>query len=595
MQPRQYQLENVEALWNYFREKSGNPLCALPTGTGKSVVIALFLQSIFYYYANQKVMILTHVKELIRQNYQKLMTWWPAAPAGVYSAGLNKRDIYHPIIFGGINSVYKIWPAFGKVDLLIVDECDLISPTEDSMYQAFIEGLRSINPALKVIGFTATPWRSGQGMIVGSDKVFTDMCFDITDIQSFNRLISEGFLARLVPKKTELMLDTEGVHIRGGDFIETELALLVDREPITRAAIEETLRLGGDRKKWLLFCSGIDHTENVSEMLNQYGIPCAAIHSKNKNRDKALEDLHTGKLRAVTNNNILTTGYDEPGIDLIVVLRATLSSRLWVQMLGRGTRPFPEKNDCLVLDFARNTPRLGAINDPLIPKKKGMKGGEAPVKLCEACDTYNHASVRVCEYCGTPFPEPKSKLKTSAGTDELVKADLPITEEYKIDYINYSKHEKQGSKPMVRVAYYSGYLRFDEFVCFEHEWNRGGSGARRWWKDRTDQTYPSSTAEALELLQNIRPATHIRVWVNKKPYKEILAHCFDGHGFGKQEIASAPYIEVQQSAPPKEPKPKQPKPSQVDQIIEAFGAANGVQRTPLPPAAFDIEDDDIPF
>lgn len=566
--PRYYQEEAVGALYSFFQSHSGNPIIAMPTGTGKSVVIAMFLESIFRYYPNQKIIVLTHVKELIEQNYQKLLQLWPAAPAGVNSAALNKREVHQRIIFAGIASVYKTASVFGKVDLLIVDECHLLSPNDETMYQAFIADLLRINPNLKVIGLTATPWRLGQGHIIDKERgsIFTDMAYDLTGLDAFNKLIAEGYLSPLIPKRTQALLDVDGVHMRGGEFIPSELQKAVDKDEVTEAALREVLECAGDRKHWLIFASGVEHTKNVTAMLNAMGVSAVAVHSKMKDseRDEALLAHKQGRYRAVVNNNILTTGYDFPGIDLIVVLRPTASPVLWVQMLGRGTRPVyadgydlmtvegrlaaieaGPKQNCLVLDFANNSKRLGPINDPVLPRKKGEKKGEAPVKLCEQCATWNHASARYCIGCGHEF-KMVTKISMSASTNELIKGETPVVEVFRVDHITYSLHQKMGAPDMVKVSYYCGLRMFTDYVCVEHD-KFAGRKARQWWAQRTSSPMPATTAEALEVAATLKPATDLRVWINKK-YPEILAYCFDGTGFGTRE-ATGPGPEVQTSIP----------------------------------------------
>lgn len=557
LQPRSYQAECVSAIYKYFQSNSGNPVCALPTGTGKSVIIAMFLESVFKCYPNQRILVLTHVKELIEQNHAKLMTIWPQAPAGINSAGLNQRDWNRPIIFAGIGSVAKKWHQFGHIDLIIIDEAHLVSPNDETMYQVLISGLRTVNPYLKVIGFTATPWRLGHGKLTdphekkGEGEVaplFTDICFDITGMQAFNRLIAEGFLAPVVPRNTGTLLKTDGVHMRGGEFIQKELQNAVNRDDITAAALREAMELGSDRNHWLVFASGVEHAIDVNDMLNSFGVPSVVIHSKMSDgeRDQAILDYKAGKYRAAVNNNVLTTGFDFPAIDLILMLRPTASPVLWVQMLGRGTRPSPGtgKENCLVLDFAGNTRRLGPINDPVIPRRKGKKQGEAPVRLCGSCATWNHASARHCDHCGTEFPV-QVKLKQEASTQELIKGDMPVVEVFKIDHMTYISHAKADRPPMMKVTYYCGFKMFQEFVCVEHE-NFAGRKAREWWRSRSDRNVPKTTQQALEEAETLKTPTHIRVWTNKK-YPEILAFCFDGTAFGVEEppeVLESPTVET---------------------------------------------------
>lgn len=554
MQLRSYQQEAVDSLWRYFETKFGNPVIAMPTGTGKSVVIAGFLESIYRQFPMQKVLVLTHVKELIVQNHAKLMAMWPSAPAGIFSAGLKSKDAYNKITFAGIASIAKKAELFGCVHLIVIDEAHLVSPDEETMYRCLIAALTIVNPYLKVIGLTATPWRLGQGRIT-DDGIFTDICFDITSMAAFNRLIQEGYLAPLIPKKTELLLDITGVHKVGGEFKANELQFAVDKDAITYAALTETLQLASDRKHWLIFASGIDHANNISSMLNTMGIDCCAVHSKmsGKQRDDNIAAFLNGSVRAIASNGVLTTGFDSPWIDLIVMLRPTSSTVLWVQMLGRGTRPFDgfvdnvyveePKTNTLVLDFAGNTARLGPINDPVIPRKKGDKVGEAPIRICDCCQMYNHASARFCG--GQPYPTAEgcghaftftTKLHKGASTNELIKNDIPVVEEFFVDSITYAVHHKVGKPPSLKVTYFCNLRRFPEYIHFELPgW--GERKAKEWWGlrvfgEHTNIPCPVTTASALEWAPKaLKVPTRLKVWTNK-PYPEIMSVSFNPDRMG---------------------------------------------------------------
>ena len=194
MKLRDYQIEAKASIFNYFADHVGNPIVAMPCATGKSVVIGSFIYDAFCYFPGTRVMMLTHVKELIEQNLDKLLKMWPTAPAGVYSAGMKRKESHFPITFGGVQTVAKASPdRFGRVDLLLVDECHLLSNSDTTMYQQIIKGLREINPALKVVGFTATDYRLGWGKLSEGGGLFTDVCFDITGLEAFNRLVAEGY------------------------------------------------------------------------------------------------------------------------------------------------------------------------------------------------------------------------------------------------------------------------------------------------------------------------------------------------------------------------------------------------------------------
>lgn len=573
MIPRDYQWEAVVSIWKYFESgKTGNPLVVMPTGTGKSGVIAFFMRSVLEYYPTQKIMLLTHVKELIEQDYKTLLRVWDVAPAGIFSSGLNKKDVYHPLIFAGIASVNKKAAQFGKVDLIIIDEAHLVSPNDNTMYQKFIAELKKVNPYLRVIGLTATPYRLKQGLLTeGDNALFTDICIDLSSFKRYNDFVAKGYLCRLITKKTQLELDVDNVGTQGGEFIQKQLQSAVDKVWVTEQALRETMEVASDRHSWLIFTTGVEHCVHVAEMLTTMGVSCAYVHGAmpEAERDQVLIDFKLGKFRALVNANVLTTGYDNPNIDLLVILRPSKSPGLWVQILGRGTRACyadgfdlsttegrlaaiaaSHKRDCLVLDFGGNTKRLGPINDPLIPSlyKKG-KSSPFPTKECDTpgCNTLSHSSARFCEGCGAEF-QFKVGITIEASTADIVKDDLPITEEFVVDQINYSSQVSMAKGlNMMKVTYYSGLARFTDLVCFEHT-GFARTKAEKWWKARTDLPVPNTVEEALAVVNSVEVATSIRVWTNKK-YPEILAYCYDGSHFGKREKGSTS-VEVDYAGPP---------------------------------------------
>lgn len=544
IEPYDFQKAAIESIFTYFtKNKTGNPLIAMPTGTGKSVVIAAFLYEVMSKYPGQRIMVLTHRKELIEQDYLELMGMWPTAPAGIYSAGLNRKDIHHPIVFCGIGSVYKKAPAFGKIDLVLIDEAHLVSPRQETMYQAFLTDLTKANSYLRVIGLSATYWRLGHGLLT-ENHIFTDICFNMTDIKSFNWLLDQGYLSPLIPLRTNLQIDISGVGIQAGEYKLKELQDAVDKEEITYRALEEIVETHEDRKHWLLFTTGIEHTEHVAGMLNDvFSIPTVAIHSKlsNEERDTRIRDYKAGKYVCAVNNNVLTTGFNFKPIDLIGVLRHTQSSALWVQILGRGTRTAEGKRNCLVYDFADNTGRLGPINDPVIPPAPGSKKktGTAPVKVCPNCNTYNHSSVRACIVCNYEFPQ-NVGFTDRASTKELIKRteDAPEIMEFVVKHITYNIHHKLDRSDSLKVTYYCGIgvAIFTEYMGF------GATGfvlrkAQRWWLARVKNStveqptgsgypYPVTAQEALTNIKLTAEPQMIKVWVNKK-YPEIVSYKFN--------------------------------------------------------------------
>jgi DNA repair protein RadD len=531
MQPRWYQTAGVEALWDYFRTKDGNPVLAYPTGTGKSVVIALIVEKALKEFPRTRIVKLTHVKELIQQNFDKLMEVWPLAPAGICSAGLGRRDVSYPVTYAGIGTVAKRPEVFGHIDLVIIDEAHRLSPKENTGYRKFIAALLQVNPHLRVIGLTATPYRLGQGSLT-DDGLFTDVCYDLTGYEAFNRLLAEGYLCPLVPRRPNREIDVSSVRITAGDFNEHDLQLASDREEITRHAVDEIMAQGSDRGHWLIFTSGVEHANHVAAEIRGRGVSVTCIHSKltKEERDEGIAGWKSGKYRCAVNNDVLSTGIDFPGIDLIGMLRATTSPSKWVQMLGRGTRPCPGKTNCLVLDFAGNTRRLGTIDDPRIPVKKGKAGkGEAPCKCCPKCDTWNHASVRFCTCCGQAFP-PKVKFKERSSDLELMSSAEPVVEVFDVTEVTYQVHVSRFDRskpPSLKVTYFCGIRAFSQWVCFEHT-GLALHKAHDWWRERVgDEDIPATVEAARKRIDEARVPTQLRVWVNTK-YPEILAVGFEG-------------------------------------------------------------------
>jgi DNA repair protein RadD len=508
----------MDSLWNYFQSgNTGNPVLCWPTGTGKSIVPAIFIRDVMKIWPTQRFLMMTHVKELIEQNLEVLQTAWPTAPVGVYSAGLKRKENSFPVIFGGIQSMYRDAASFGHRDVAFVDEAHLVNQDEASMYQKFFSVMKAINPYIKIIGMSATPWRMGQGWITHGG-LFTDIVHDLTGMEAFNRLIAEGFLSPLIPKRTDTQLDISNVGIAKGEFIATQLQGAVDKQEITHKALRELVDAAHDRRSWLIFASGIEHADHIAEMLQSFGIECVSVHSKkpSEDNDVAIKAFKNFEIRAIVNYGKLTTGFNHPWIDCIGMLRPTLSVPLWVQMLGRGTRPADGKQNCLVLDFAKNTPRLGPINDPVIPRKKGEKQGDAPVKICNSCGAYNHASARFCCNCGEEF-EFKIKIFAKASGDELIRGDFPQIEDFDVQYTTYAPHKSKrnpNSPPMMKVTYFTGLRSFSEYVCFEHK-GYAMHKAHDWWKRRHKSEPPKTVAEALALQTQLRNPIKVKVWVNR--------------------------------------------------------------------------------
>jgi DNA repair protein RadD len=522
---RPYQRAAIEALYDYFAASVGNPLIVMPTGTGKSVVIAGFTREAIDAYGDTRVLILTHVKELIQQNFIALLRAWPEAPAGIYSAGLSRRDIHAQILFAGIQSIHRHARQVQRCDLVLIDEAHLLGRGDSGMYRSFLAQLNEINAGLlKVVGFTATPYRLDSGMLhEGKDRLFTDIAFQVPVLD----MIQQGYLCPVVPKQTTTQLDVGGVGTRGGEFIAKDLEAAVDRDEVTRAAVAEIVQHGEGRGSWLVFCSGVAHARHVRDAIREHGVSCETVtgDTPGPERDAILAAFKAGRLRCVTNANVLTTGFDAPGVDLIALLRPTKSVGLYVQMVGRGTRLAEGKDDCLVLDFAGNTARHGPIDTVDGRKKeKSEEPGEAPIKVCPECQTINHASVRRCIECDHEFPPPVVKVAPQAASNALLSTQVQATWS-DVTGISYARHEKPGKPASLRVTYECGLARHSEWVCFEHT-GFPRDKAVGWWRRRAGNLPPPATVdEALQQVDQLRRPIAIQVRPAGQ-YTEIAAARF---------------------------------------------------------------------
>jgi len=447
---RDYQQRAIDQLYAWFEAgNEGNPCLVLPTGSGKSHIIAALCKDALQNWPETRILMLTHVKELIEQNAEKMRLHWPGAPMGIYSASVGKRQLGEPITFAGIQSVRTKADLLGHVDICIIDEAHTVSHKEEGGYRQLLSDLKSINPALRVVGLTATPYRLGHGLITDKPALFDALIEPV----SIEELIYKGFLATLRSKVTKSKLDTTGVHKRGGEFIESELQAAVDTDENNIAVVNEVMAISGERKAWLFFCAGVKHAENIAFLLNMYNVPAACVtgDTPKKERERILDDFKSGRLRALTNANVLTTGFDYPDIDLIAMLRPTMSPGLYVQMAGRGMRVKSHTDHCLVLDFAGVVATHGPITAVQPPKKAGEGNGEAPVKVCDACGELCAIAVSECPACGHAFPEPERK-KLELRQDDIMGLE---GQDMEVTSWNWRKHVSRASgKQMLSCTYY---------------------------------------------------------------------------------------------------------------------------------------------
>lgn len=519
---RPYQQAAITAIYGYFQSNTGNPLVVIPTAGGKSLVMASFIEGVLKAWPDQRILIVTHVRELIAQNHAEMIGIWPDAPAGIYSAGLGKREAQAQILFAGIQSIHRRAQEIGHTDLVLIDEAHLIPGKSSTMYRRFLDALKALNPALKVIGLTATPFRLDCGMLhEGKNALFTDIPYEAP----VRDLIDHGYLSPLVSKHPATRLDVSKVGTRAGDFIARDLAAAVDQDAITRAAVTEIIEHGRDRKSWLAFCSGVEHARHVAEEFRRQGISCRTIFgdTPKDERDAIIAAFKRGEIRALASMGVLTTGFNAPGVDLIALLRPTQSAGLYVQMVGRGTRLAPGKQNCLVLDFAGNVRRHGPI-DLVRPKRPGEGGGgDAPTKVCPMCESIIALSATECPDCGHVFPVREVKIAPTAATLPVLS---PKAQQWlSVTGVSYSRHDKPGGRPSLKVTYSCGLATYSEWVCLEHQ-GYAHQKAVEWWRKRAPGCpVPLSVAEALAQTSRLARPSDISVRPSGR-YLEISGYRF---------------------------------------------------------------------
>jgi DNA repair protein RadD len=303
MRLRPYQNAAVQSVFDWFGTNDGNPLIVMPTGTGKALTIADFIKRALHAYPQTRVLMLTHVRELIRQNAETMIRIWPDAPLGICSSGLGRKDFSSQIIFAGIQSIHRYADRLPPVDLVIVDECHLIPTKDNTMYGRFLADLRRVNPYVKIVGFTATHYRLDSGYLhTGEDALFGGVSYEY----GIRDAINDGWLCEPIPRHMETTLDTKGVARQGGDFKPGDLERAVDVDPVTRAVCAEIVAHGVNRKSWLVFAAGVKHAHHICEMLQAHGITAAVVDggTATGERDATVNAFKRGEIRALVGAKI---------------------------------------------------------------------------------------------------------------------------------------------------------------------------------------------------------------------------------------------------------------------------------------------------
>ncbi|MDH2423493.1 DEAD/DEAH box helicase [Cobetia amphilecti] len=395
---RPYQQEAVRRTVEHFRRSDEAAVIVLPTGSGKSLVIAELARI-----ARGRVLVLAHVRELVEQNHAKYESY--GKDADIFSAGLKRKQASRQVVFGSVQSVVRNLDAFTPAEpttegqaapftLLVIDECHRVSLEKDASYRKVINHLREHNPRLKVLGLTATPYRLGQGfifhrhyhgMVRGDDDCFfRDCVFE----QPLRLMVRQGFLSE--PRRVDVAVArydfsqlAPGI---GGSFQEAELNEVVQGSRATPGIVLDIVAQARERRGVMVFCSTVEHAEEVTALLPDGEAALITGETPGEERERLINAFKAQQLKYLVNVAVLTTGFDAPHVDLIAILRPTESVSLYQQIVGRGLRLSPGKTDCLILDYAGNPWDLYA---PEVATPKPAGDTEIVQVECPVCGNAN--------------------------------------------------------------------------------------------------------------------------------------------------------------------------------------------------------------
>lgn len=532
---RYYQQESVNAVYAHLQQKPDtNPCAVLPTGAGKSIVIAKIVSDAATLW-NGRILILAHVKELLEQNAAKIAALCPDLKIGLYSAGLNRRDTENQVLVAGIQSVYNKAAELGKFDLILIDEAHLIPPDGDGMYQTLLQEEKKINPNVRLIGFTATPYRLRGGLICKPENLLNEICYEI----GVRELIMRGYLSPLRSKNGKTKADLSDLHIRAGEFLADEVAAKMDNENLVYFACREIVNLTENRKKVLIFASSVAHAQHIKQQIEHIsGEECGIVIGSTQKEDRAeiLDRFKDKKIEAdlfgntkptlkfLVNVGVLTTGFDAPAVDTVVLLRPTASAGLYYQMVGRGFRLSPDtgKTDCMILDYGGNIMRHGPVDMIRVEEATGGKKKQSPpMRECPECQAVFPAGRTSCPDCGYVMPREEGKLHhgTRAASDGIL-SDQSSETEFEVRRIFYSKHYKRNAPdkpPTMRVEYSIGFDDFiSEWICPEHS-GYARKKSEKWWKERAGFDLPETVDECLIYAEAGKLKRPVRITVKKTP------------------------------------------------------------------------------
>ncbi len=365
---RPYQRAASDAAVNMFMRKDRqqrNGLLVLPTGSGKSLVISDIASRI-----DKPLLVFNPSKEILEQNVSKFQGYgiWDF---GVYSASVGRKDI-NRVTFATIKSVMNHMEDFAHFRYILIDECHQVNSIE-GQYKEFLEAENRT-----VIGLTATPYRLSRGvngmpmlkfLTRTRPRIFQCLLYYC----QIGELLAQGYLARLtyydLTNKTSLDLRRVRTNSTGAEYDENSMRMELERSGFREELTGWVMRIlnpkrGAARKGVLVFTQFVKESEYLKEQLRKKGVTAEVVSAETpkRERERIIRDFKTGRIRVVANAATLTTGFDYPELDTVVMARATMSLGLWYQIVGRAIRPAEGKVGW-VIDLCGNISRFGHVED----------------------------------------------------------------------------------------------------------------------------------------------------------------------------------------------------------------------------------------
>lgn len=485
--PRPYQSAALDALDAHVQTRPGNPCVVIPTGGGKSLLMAMAIQRWKEAAPHFRCMVLAHRKELVRQNHDEMKAIWPEADTGIYSAGLRRRDMEQDILFASIDSVWNKGGRFPRLDCIIVDEAHRIPAGGEGKYRTFLRAF----PRAIVVGFTATPYRMGAGAICHKNHILHEICYEA----NVSDLIRDGYLCNLRSKIAKEQPDLSGVkRLSGGDYVVASLSQAVSEQGVVHAAVSNAAAILADegRKSVVWFCVDVAHCHAVALELSAMGIRAEWVTAKTPatERDRIAAGFKTGTIQHILNVNVFTEGFNAKCIDAIVLLRPTLSKGLYAQMVGRGLRVHPNKTDCIILDYANCIAEHGPIDLPA--------DCHVPTVVCGECREVFSRAAKVCPVCGWEYVAQKREERAEGdGAERRIHgrtaSDLDILggkQTIRPESVTVARHKKIGKPDSLKITYHAGLCHVSEWICLDHP-GYAGQKAREWWRARFGLPVPT--------------------------------------------------------------------------------------------------------